>query len=134
MQPSLDTDSLDSFAAFAAPAPKRRRGRLIALGVVVAVVLAGGAAVAGADSNPARATALRRWRRAVDEVLHTVATVEPMSQPSVSFPSRAQSREVDVAVGDTVAVGDSLASLDTEALRGDAHRTQSCARPGRARA
>ena len=117
MQPSLDTDSLDSFAAFAAPAPKRRRGRLIALGVVVAVVLAGGAAVAGADSDPgASYRTAKVATRAVDEVLDAVATVEPVSQASVSFPVAGTVAQVDVAVGDTVAVGDSLASLDTKAL------------------
>ena len=49
-------------------------------------------------------------------MLHAVATVEPVSQASVAFPVAGTVASVDVAVGDTVAVGDPLASLDTEAL------------------
>jgi multidrug efflux pump subunit AcrA (membrane-fusion protein) len=116
MHHAPDTASFDSFGAFAEPAPKRRRVRLVAIGVVAAVVLAG-AAVAGADSDPgARYRTTEVATRAVDEVLHAVATVEPVSQASVAFPVAGTVASVKVAVGDTVAVGDPLASLDTAAL------------------
>ena len=106
-----------SFDSLTEPAPKRRRRRLVASGVVVAVVLAGGAAVAGADADAgARYRTTKVATRAVDEVLHTVATVEPVSQASVAFPVAGTVVSVDVAVGDAVVVGQPLATLDTDAL------------------
>ena len=106
-----------SFDSLTEPAPKRRRRRLVAAGVVVAVVLAGGAAVAGADADAgARYRTNKVATRAVDEVLHAVATVEPVSQASVAFPVAGTVVSVDVAVGDAVVVGQPLATLDTDAL------------------
>lgn len=56
--------------------------------------------------------------RDVDAELTSVATIEPVSQAPVAFPAGGTVATVDVAVGvgDTVAVGQELASLDTAQL------------------
>ena len=59
-------------------------------------------------------------RHAVDQVLATVGTIEPVAQAAVSFPVGGTVASVDVRVGDTVVVGRRLASLevgDLEAAR-----------------
>lgn len=85
--------------------------------VVAAVLLAGGVAYAG------RTPAGRGFRtatasvRSVDQVLTSVGTIEPVSQASVAFPVSGTVAAVDVAVGDTVAVGHRLATLDVADLQ-----------------
>jgi HlyD family secretion protein len=54
--------------------------------------------------------------RSVDETLHRVGTIEPVSQADVGFPVDGTVASVAVAVGDSVAVGQALASLDTTSL------------------
>lgn len=90
--------------------------RLVA-GVVGAVVLAGAVATAGArsDESPRYRTATVATH-AVDQVLDAVGTVEPVSQASVAFPVGGTVARVDVEVGQEVAVGSPLASLDVEEL------------------
>ena len=48
----------------------------------------------------------------VDAVLNGVATIEPVSQATVAFPVSGTVASVDVEVGDRVAVGQTLATLD----------------------
>ena len=75
--------------------------------VVVAVVSPAARRSAGADSDPgAGYRTAKVATQAVDEVLDAVATVEPVSQATVAFPVAGTVAQVDVAVGDTVAVGD----------------------------
>ena len=52
----------------------------------------------------------------VDALLNGVATVEPVSQASVAFPAAGTVASVDVKVGDSVTVGQPLASLDPQSL------------------
>ena len=47
---------------------------------------------------------------------HGVATIEPVSQATVAFPVSGTVSTVNVAVGDQVAVGQTLASLDPQSL------------------
>ena len=91
--------------------PCRRRGRAV-------VVIGGAALVVHADDDPGAA-----FRTAVatkGDVAHRysgVATIEPVSQALVAFPSTARSSSVDVVVGDVVAIGQQLATLDTRRAR-----------------
>ncbi len=57
----------------------------------------------------------------VDALLNGVASVEPISQSSVSFPSSGTVASVNVKVGDPVTVGQPLASLDPAALTQTLH-------------
>jgi HlyD family secretion protein len=112
--------------ASAPPQPARRPARAIALGAFVAVlVLALGVTVAvrGSTSGPTYRTAVVA-RRSVDQVLEGVGTFEPTSQASVAFPVAGTVSAVRVAVGDTVAVGDPLASLDETSLERSLHTAQ----------
>lgn len=84
---------------------------------VVAVVLGGAVAAAGArsDTSPAYRTA-KAAMESVDQELHSVGTVEPVSQASVAFPVAGTVDGVDVQVGQEVTVGSRLATLDVEDL------------------
>ncbi len=96
----------------------RQRTRRLGLAiVVVAAVVAGGVAVAASqgDDGPAYRTAIA-GRHDVDQTLDLVGTVEPVSQATVAFPVAGSVATVDVAVGDSVAVGQRLATLDTTEL------------------
>jgi HlyD family secretion protein len=132
--PSVDGDASAPGAAWspmpmfasAPPQPTHRHARLMALGAVVAVVvIAIGVAVAvrGATSGPTYRTAVVA-RRSVAQVLDGVGTFEPTSQASVAFPVAGTVSDVRVAVGDTVAVGDPLASLDETSLQRSLHTAQ----------
>ena len=60
----------------------------------------------------------------VTATLDGVGTIEPVSQATVSFPVSGDVNEVDAAVGDSVAVGDPLAELDTTWLTATLHAKQ----------
>jgi multidrug efflux pump subunit AcrA (membrane-fusion protein) len=84
-------------------------------GAAAAVVLVGGAVLArGEDTSGYRTATVAD--RSVDQTLERVGTVEPVAQATVSFPVAGTVATVDVAVGDTVDVGQALASLDTGEL------------------
>jgi HlyD family secretion protein len=107
----------DPFAAFAQRRPSRRRARLVAGAIVAAVVVAGGAALIGVGSaSTARYRMAMVSHRSVDQVLHAVATIEPVSQATVAFPVSGTVSTVNVAAGDTVSIGQVLATLNTDAL------------------
>src|SRR6188472_3614608 len=85
---------------------------------VLGVVVIGGAAVvvhADDDAGPALRTAVAR-NGDVDHEYSGVATIEPLSQALVAFPSTGTVASVDVVVGDVVAIGQQLATLDTVEL------------------
>jgi len=98
----------------------KRRGwmRRIATLLVVALV-AGGAGLLWSrreTGGTARYRTTTAQPRQIDSVLTSVATIEPVTQASVGFPTSGTVTSVDVAVGDTVAAGTVLATLDTAEL------------------
>ncbi|HWJ98204.1 MAG TPA: HlyD family efflux transporter periplasmic adaptor subunit, partial [Acidimicrobiales bacterium] len=100
------------------------RRRLAAASVVV-VVIGGAVAAASArsESSPSYRTT-RAGMEDVDQELHTVGSVEPVSQASVSFPVAGTVAGVDVAVGEEVTVGSRLAALDVADLTVTLHEKQ----------
>jgi RND family efflux transporter MFP subunit len=109
-----------------APAPPwwRKRRRVIVAVVVLAVVASLVlAAQAFAASDPGYRTATVAPHD-VDALLNAVATIEPVSQAAVAFPAAGTVATVDVKVGDSVAVGQALASLDPEKLTQTLHEKQ----------
>ena len=72
--------------------------------------------------------------RAVDSELTSVATIEPVAQATVGFPTTGTVKSVSVKVGDEVAAGDTLAQLDTELARDAAALGPANAGAGRAHA
>ena len=110
----------------APPQRTRRHARVVVLGAIVAaVVIAIGVAVTvgGSTAGPTYRTAVV-GRRSVAQVLDGVGTFEPTSQASVAFPVAGTVSDVRVAVGDVVAVGDPLASLDATSLQRSLHTAQ----------
>ena len=93
------------------------RKRLAGAAVVV-VVLGGAVAAASArsDSSPTYRTAEAGLEQ-VDQELHSVGSIEPVSQASVAFPVAGTVAGVDVAVGQEVTVGSRLATLDVADLQ-----------------
>jgi multidrug efflux pump subunit AcrA (membrane-fusion protein) len=83
----------------------------IAVGLVTKVALA---ATTSPASTYRTATVTRA---AVNETLEQTGTIEPVSQATVAFPTSGTIAKVDVTVGDTVTTGQTLATLDTTALR-----------------
>jgi len=114
----MDTPPTAATPLFDAPLarPRRRRRGVVAALAAVALLAAGATAVAArGDDDPGLRTATTAVR-SVDQVLHGVATVEAVSQARVAFPVAGTVATVDVAVGDQVAVGRRLATLDEAAL------------------
>ena len=88
------------------------RSRWIVLAAVVVIVLTTVlASRAFGSSGPDYETAVV-GRRSVDAALTGTATIQPVSQATVAFPIGGTVAAVDVKVGNTVTVGQSLASLD----------------------
>lgn len=113
--------------ADAAPRRRRRRRRLAVSAIAVLVLAVTGTAVAATNAS---GSDLGRYRTAtvathdVDAVLTGVATIEPVSQATVSFPVGGTVATVPVAVGDTVGVGQTLATLDTTSFNSTLHTRQ----------
>jgi multidrug efflux pump subunit AcrA (membrane-fusion protein) len=101
-----------------APRPPRRRRHWVLAGVIVTVVVVAGGAVfatvggaSGADYRTATVAT-----RSVAQTLDAVATIEPANQAAVAFPVSGTVASTAVAVGQAVAPGQVLATLDTAAL------------------
>jgi HlyD family secretion protein len=95
---------------------QRPKGAVV-IGVTAVALLGGGTLVArtsGADAVSYR-TATAQLRD-VGAVYRSVATIEPVSQATVGFPVSGTVATVDVEVGDTVTLGEQLATLDTVSL------------------
>jgi HlyD family secretion protein len=106
--------------------PRRRRRRNAAIACVVVVVLALGIAAMDAafgSSGTSYRTAAAGPHQ-VDTTLTGVATIEPISQATVAFPASGTVATVNVHVGDTVAAGGVLASLDAQSLQQTLHTKQ----------
>ena len=104
--------------ATAASPPWLRWRRVVAVAAVVVVVTTVLAARAFGSSGPDYQTAIV-GRRTVDAALTGTATIQPVSQASVAFPISGTVAAVNVNVGDTVSVGQPLASLDPGSLLAD---------------
>lgn len=97
----------------------RRRGRTIAIAVaatVATVAVAGGAVATITHGDD-------RWRTAtattadVDQTISATGTVASVSRSDVAFSTDGTVDGVEVAVGDTVTAGETLATLDADALQ-----------------
>lgn len=108
---------------------KRRHRRRIRAAMVVGVAATAlvasavwaGAASGNSSGNYRTATASIQD---VTQQLSGVATIEPVSQAAVAFPTSGTVATVDVKLGDTVTVGQQIATLDTEDLTRTLHERQ----------
>jgi len=95
----------------------RRRRIMIGASVAMAALLAGtGIAFARSDDNISYRTAVAA-EHPVDQSLTGAATIEPVSQATVAFPSSGTIASVAVKTGDQVTTGAALASLDPTSLQ-----------------
>lgn len=107
-------------ASIAASRSYKRRHRVrtavmlaVAAAVVAAVVIVAGRI--GRSEAPAYRTAIAGSQQ-IEAQLSSVATIEPVTEANVAFPVAGTVSTLDVAVGDTVEVGQQLATLDTATL------------------
>ena len=99
---------------------RTRRRRAIALAVGVAVVATGSAVGIAATSGNGPARRLATVARAsVTQTVESSGTVTSSLKLTPSFSATGTVESVDVAVGDTVRKGQTLASLDTTSLQAD---------------
>ena len=122
--PEISLDALLAPGVGARRAWWRRRSALVAAAVVIVVVVIVAFATGALGSSGASYRTATVTRRAVDSVLTQVATIEPVSQASVGFPTSGMVGSISVQVGDQVAAGADLAQLDTESLEADLHSAQ----------
>jgi multidrug efflux pump subunit AcrA (membrane-fusion protein) len=104
---------------------RRRTRKVVVAGVVVTALLASAvwASLASGDSPGDYRTAEAGIHDVAQE-LTGVATIEPVSQAAVAFPVSGTVATVDVAVGDTVDVGQQLGTLDTQTLTDTLHEKE----------
>ena len=122
-RPQLDQLFPDP-AALSAGRRAHRVRRAVA-GVGVLVLLSGGAGIAqAAAADPVVYRTATVGDHDVQSLLTTVGTVEAVSQAAVAFPTSGTVATVDVEVGDTVVVGETLATLDPTDLTEALHTTQ----------
>ncbi len=102
-----------SLDALLAPDPTARAARgggerstLVAAAVVIVVVVIVAFATGALGSSGASYRTATVTRRAVDSELTSVATIEPVSQATVGFPTSGTVKSISVQVGDEVAAGD----------------------------
>ncbi len=101
---------------------KRRKALIV---VVVLALIASGVLVSQAfGANDASYVTATVATHNVDALLNGVGLVEPVSQASVAFPSSGTVATVDVQLGDPVTVGQTLATLDPQALSQALHEKQ----------
>lgn len=109
-----------------APRPSwwRRRRAAIAVALVVVLIVVGVvAAQAFGASDPSYVTATVATHD-VASLYNGVGVVEPVSQATVAFPASGTVAAVDVKLGDSVTIGQALASLDPQALAQTLHEKQ----------
>ncbi|MET0729162.1 MAG: HlyD family efflux transporter periplasmic adaptor subunit [Acidimicrobiales bacterium] len=102
-------------SAFLADTPSSVR-RLAAAGLVALLAFMVVAVAANGQTSSGHYRTATATTSSVDQVLQSVATIEPVTQAAVAFPIAGTVESVDVAVGDRVAVGTSLATLETASL------------------
>ena len=93
--------------------------------VAVAAIIGAGVLLVRAtgDDRPSYRTA-DATTQTVQAALTGVATIEPIDQAIVGFPAAGTVSTVDVALGDVVAIGQQLATLDTLELDRDLRAKQ----------
>ena len=101
--------------AFLADTPASVR-RLLAAGCVAVFAFMVIAVAANGQTSSGHYRTAVATTGSVDQVLRSVATIEPVTQAAVAFPIAGTVETVDVAVGDRVTVGTTLASLETASL------------------
>jgi multidrug efflux pump subunit AcrA (membrane-fusion protein) len=127
--PSLSSSMPRPSVKPAVTAPtRRRRSRIVerTLGTVaVAAIIGAGVLLVQAtgDDQPAYRTA-DAATQTVQAALTGVATIEPIDQAIVGFPADGTVSTVEVALGDVVALGQQLATLDTIELERDLRAKQ----------
>lgn len=113
------------------PRRRRRRGALVGLAVlaVAAVGVALGPVASGTSGDVLRTAPVTT--RDVDTQITGVATVTPVSQAALAFPASGTVAKVEVAVGQVVAAGQPLATLDTTGPTQVLHQQQAAAAQAR---
>lgn len=103
-----------------APPPLRRRSprRLVAAAVVGVLAAAGGGiwAATASPSGPHGYRTANVTHEAVQQTVEQAGTIEPVAQATVAFPTSGTVDGVAARPGESVAVGQTLATLDTTAL------------------
>ena len=97
--------------AFLADTPSSVR-RLAAAGLVALLAFMVVAVAANGQTSSGHYRTATATTSSVDQVLQSVATIEPVTQAAVAFPIAGTVESVEVGVGDRVAVGATLAELD----------------------
>ncbi|WP_315096435.1 biotin/lipoyl-binding protein [uncultured Cellulomonas sp.] len=106
---------------------RARRRRIIGFGAVGAVALVaagGGVALAVGGSDDGRYRTATAELSSVEQVIDAVGTIASASRRDASFSVDGTVATVDVSVGQVVAAGDVLATLDTEALQDAVEKAQ----------
>jgi HlyD family secretion protein len=120
------TAPADTAALFPSIGRRRRKWpkrAALAVAVIAVAVLVGGLVMGASESSPQYRT-VAASQRDVQAVLQGVGTIEPVTQAAVAFPVAGTVSTVNVNVGDTVAVGQALATLDISALTATLHQQQ----------
>ncbi len=100
-----------------APRRRGRRGLVAAIAVVcLAALFAGGVVVVERRSEPSGYRTAAVTTKDLSQTLDEVGVVEPVTQAEVAFPVAGTVASVGVHVGQTVAIGQSLATLDASSL------------------
>src|SRR4051812_4872078 len=98
----------------------RKRSVRILMRCVIAALAVGlitTGALAATASHPSTYRTATVANAAVSETLEETGTIQPVAQATVAFPTSGMVTTVSVAVGDTVATGQTLAKLDTTSLQ-----------------
>lgn len=111
--------------------PNRRRWAAVGAAVAVAAVLGGAVAATGSNGPSYRTAGVERAD--VEATLDSAGSIQPISQATLSFPISGNVRSVSATVGQHVAVGQTLAQLDTTSLEAQVAAAQSAVAAAAAR-
>lgn len=106
---------------------RARRRRIVVLGTAGAVVLVaagGGVALAVTGGEGSRYRTVAAERSSVEQLIDSVGTIASAARRDASFSVSGTVASVDVSVGQVVAAGDTLATLDTESLQDAVDKAQ----------
>ena len=124
-RPVVAYDSTDEELFGPHRSPRRRGRRVTAVVTIIAIVAAVGAFVFSSTSaSGARYRVATVTNADATAVLDGVATIEPVSQATVAFPTSGTVTRVVVKAGQTVRAGQTLAALDTKSLYQTIHTKQ----------